>query len=251
MRSARRWTRLAAGILLVLASSTMARAAETVDLQLVLLVDVSLSVDEGRYRLQRDGTAAAFANPALVAAIKAGAAGAISVAMLEFSDTDKQAVVVDWTRIASAADAGALANKIRGLKRSSAGLTGIGNALLAARDLFDHSPYQADRRVIDLSGDGLANVGPPVWQVRDTLVDDGITINGLPIMTEEPALEVYYREYIIGGPNAFVIPAQGLASFAQAMQMKLLAEVAFLDSASLDPDLLNRATTVGHARAAH
>jgi hypothetical protein len=218
---------LAALVIGLLTIGRPAHAAEPVDLDLVLVVDVSLSVDEGRYRLQRDGIAGAFENTALTSAIRAGENGAIAVLLLEFSDTDKQTVVVDWTRIASDADARALAARVRRLSRSSNGLTGIGNALLAARDLLDRSPYQADRRVIDLSGDGLANVGPPVWVVRDALVQDGITINGLPILTEEPSLEVYYTEYIIGGPGAFVIPAKNLESFAQAMRTKLLAEVAW------------------------
>jgi hypothetical protein len=213
---------------LLLAMSVLApraMAQEPVDLALVLVVDVSLSVNEERYVLQRDGTAAAIESAEFAKAVDAGANKAVAVTVMEFSDPDRQIVVMPWTRIASAADAKAFAAKLRRVHRSSSGLTGIANALLAAEDLLGDVPWSATRRVIDVSGDGMSNIGPPIETVRDKLVGDGITINGLPILTEEPWLETYYTLYVIGGPGAFVVVAQNLESFADAMRRKLIAEV--------------------------
>ncbi|HLZ66262.1 MAG TPA: DUF1194 domain-containing protein [Aliidongia sp.] len=214
--------------LLLLAVSAHAAAApadEAVDTALVLAVDVSLSVDAGRYALQRDGTAAAIASPDFAQAVASGPHGAVAVTVMEFSDPDRQISVMPWTRIASAADAQAFAAKLRQVHRSSSGLTGIANALLVADELFGESPWPTTRRVVDVSGDGMSNIGPPVDEVRDRLVADGITINGLPILTEEPWLETYYTLYLIGGPGAFVVVAQDLDSFAEAMRRKLVTEI--------------------------
>ncbi|HLY56737.1 MAG TPA: DUF1194 domain-containing protein, partial [Stellaceae bacterium] len=121
--------------------------AESVDTALVIAVDVSLSVDDTRYALQKDGTAAAFESAEVAGAIGSGGNGAIEVAVLEFSDPDRQIVVVPWTRLASAEDARALARRLRGVRRTSHGLTGLADALLAARSLFDDMPFPADRRI--------------------------------------------------------------------------------------------------------
>src|SRR3954447_13564809 len=188
-----------------------------VDVALVMAVDVSESVDAGEYLLQHDGIARAFEDPQLAAAITAGRNGAIEVAVLEWSDRDKQAVTVDWTRVDDAASAVAFARKVRDSQRSSNGLTAIGDALLAARALFDTAPAPADRKLVDLSGDGIANIGPPVREVRDALVAAGITINGLAILASEPWLESYYDEYVIGGAGAFLLRAEDFSSFATAM----------------------------------
>lgn len=211
------------GIALLLAPALA--GAAPVDTALVLAVDVSLSVDEGRYDLQRDGTADAIESPEFVQALAGGPNGAVAITVMEFSDPDRQIPVMPWTRIASAADAKAFAAELRRVHRSSSGLTGIANALLAAEDMFDESPWPATRRVVDVSGDGMSNIGPPIDEVRDRLVGHGITINGLPILTEEPWLETYYTLYLIGGPGAFVVVAQDLESFADAMRRKLVAEV--------------------------
>jgi Protein of unknown function (DUF1194) len=210
---------------LLLAASS-ARAGEPVDVALVLAVDVSLSVNDERYQLQRDGIAAAFENPDLAKAIAAGPNHAVAVAVLQFSDPDRQFAVIEWTRIASAADAQLLATQIRRTGRSSDGLTGMADALLGAQQLLDSVPFPATRRVVDLSGDGMNNVGTQITAARDQLIADGITINGLPILTEEPWLETYFTEYVIGGPDAFVITAESLNSFADAMKRKLVQEVA-------------------------
>ncbi len=213
---------------LLLAGRAASAVAPPVDLALVMAVDVSESVDAGEYLLQHDGIARAFEDPELAAAIAAGRRGAIEVAVLEWSDRDKQVVTVDWTRVDDAASAAAFAAKVRQSQRSSNGLTAIGDALLAARVLLDSAPAPADRRLVDLSGDGIANIGPPVREARDALIAAGITINGLAILASEPWLESYYDEYVIGGAGAFLLRAEDFSSFATAMRNKLLGEIAGL-----------------------
>lgn len=200
--------------------------AEPVDMALVLAVDVSESVDADEYVLQHEGIARAFENPQVVAAIKGGSHGAIDVLMLEWSDRDKQNVTVGWTRVQDQPSAAAFAAKIRAGKRSSNGLTGIGDALLAAAAAFETLEDQAARRVIDVSGDGMANVGPPPAPIRDNLVARGITINALAILASEPWLDSYYNSDVIGGDQAFLLQVQDFQSFASAIQQKLLAEIA-------------------------
>jgi hypothetical protein len=220
--------RLAVAMLVVGSVAMPAWAAGSVDLALVMAVDVSESVDEGEYILQHEGIARAFEDPQLVQAIAAGKRGAIEVAILEWSDRDKQIVTVDWTRVGDTASAAAFAMSVRASRRSSNGLTAIGDALLAAQALLDRAPDPAERRLVDLSGDGMANIGPPVDAVRDELVAAGITINGLAILASEPWLESYYNDYVIGGPGAFLLQAEDFASFANAVRSKLLGEVAGL-----------------------
>lgn len=221
---------LAAGLAaMLIAAGPMAggaAAAEPVDTALVLAVDVSLSVNDQRYQLQKEGIAEAFENPDLADTIAHGSYGAVAVALMEFSDPDRQFPVIEWTRIASAEDARRLAGQIRNLKRSSDGLTAIGDALLAAQELFDESPFPTTRRVIDVSGDGMSNAGTNMAVARDQVVAAGATVNGLPILSEEPWLEGYYTNNVIGGPGAFVIVANGLDSFAAAMKRKLVEELA-------------------------
>ena len=200
--------------------------AEPVDVALVLAVDVSESIDAGEYELQHEGIARAFESPQVVAAIRGGTHGAIDVMVLEWSDRDKQAVTVAWTRIDDAGTAAAFAARVRASTRSSAGLTAIGDALLAASAAFANAPDQPDRRIIDLSGDGMANIGPPPAQVRDGLVSSGVTINGLAILKTEPWLDQYYDRYVIGGEHAFLLTVQDFATFAAAIQQKLLGEIA-------------------------
>jgi hypothetical protein len=213
---------------LLLAGRAASALAQPVDVALVMAVDVSESVDADEYLLQHDGIARAFEDPLLAAAITAGQRGAIEAAVLEWSDRDKQVVTVDWTRIDDAASAAAFARKVRESQRSSNGLTAIGDALLAARTLFDSAPAPADRKLVDLSGDGIANIGVPVRETRDALVAAGITINGLAILASEPWLESYYDEYVIGGAGAFLLRAEDFASFATAIHNKLLGEIAGL-----------------------
>jgi hypothetical protein len=220
--------RLAVAAALLAAMAASAGAGTPVDLALVMAVDVSESVDDGEYVLQHEGIARAFDDPALVQAIAGGKRGAIDVAVMEWSDRDKQIVTVDWTRVGDKASAAAFAAAVRASRRSSNGLTAIGDALLAAHALLRRVPDPADRQMVDVSGDGMANIGAPVDAVRDELVADGITINGLAILASEPWLESYYDQYVIGGTGAFLIEAQDFTSFATAMQNKLLSEVSGL-----------------------
>jgi hypothetical protein len=206
----------------VLAKSAPAACA---GLALVLAVDVSASVTADSYVLQRNGIARAFENPRLVSTISA-VPGGVEALVLEWSDPDRIAVTVGWTRLEDAETAATFAAAVRATKRSSEGLTAIGPALLAAAAAFDQSPEPAQRRVIDISGDGMANFGLPPSAARDRIVGAGIAINGLAILTEEPWLEGYYRSNVIGGPGAFVVVARDFGSFAEAMLRKLVQEIA-------------------------
>jgi hypothetical protein len=198
--------------------------ARAASVALVLAVDVSESVSSERYLLQHDGIAHAFETPKLLDAIISS--GGIEALVLEWSDPDKIAITVDWTEIADRDSAARFAAAVRGTKRTSHGLTAIGAAMQAAATALDHAPERAVHSVIDVSGDGMANFGPAPAEVRDQLVAQGITINGLAILTEEPWLAQYYEQNVIGGPNAFCLVAENMDSFADAMLRKLVQEVA-------------------------
>jgi hypothetical protein len=200
-------------------------SAKGAALALVLAVDVSASVSADSYILQRDGIAQAFANPRIAEVISA-APGGIEVLMLEWSDPDKIVVTVDWTRVGDAPSAIGFAAAVRASRRSSAGITAIGPALIAAAAAFEHLPEPAAHRIIDISGDGIANFGLPPAVARDRIVAHGIAINGLAILTEEPWLADYFRSDVIGGPSAFVVIARTFDDFAEAMLRKLVQEVA-------------------------
>jgi hypothetical protein len=200
-------------------------AAQAAAVALVLAVDVSESVSTERYILQHDGIARAFETPKLIETISA-VPGGIEALVLEWSDPDKIAVTVGWTRISGQPGAAGFAAAVRATQRTSRGLTAIGSAMLAAAAAFEHMPEPAAHRVIDVSGDGMANFGVPPEQVRDQLVRQGITINGLAILTEEPWLDDYYRHNVIGGPAGFCIVAENMDSFAEAMLKKLVQEIA-------------------------
>jgi uncharacterized protein DUF1194 len=203
-------------------------------LALVLAVDVSASVTADSYVLQHDGIARAFADSRLVEAIT-GSPGGIEVLVLEWSDPETIAVVVDWMRVTDRTSAGALVATLRASRRSSNGLTAIGPALLAAAAAFERLPEPAARHVIDLSGDGMANFGLPPATARDRIVAAGISINGLAILTEEPWLADYYRSNVIGGPAAFVVVAREFGDFAEAMLRKLIEEVVSASTAAAFP----------------
>jgi len=223
-------------LLAIVQAVALASPAAAAAVALVLAVDVSESVSAERYVLQRDGIARAFETPLLTDAI-AAVPGGIEALVLEWSDPDKIAITVGWTRIANRNAAAAFAASVRATQRTSAGLTAIGPALLAAAAAFDHMPEPAGHRVIDISGDGIANFGKPPAVVRDALVKQGITINGLAILSEEPWLDDYYRRNVIGGPSSFVVTAKTFESFADAMLRKLVQEVAMLPSVSdADPE---------------
>lgn len=201
-------------------------AGGPVDLDLVLAVDVSESIDADEYTLQHEGIARAFEDGRTIDAIRGGQRGAIDVEVMEWSNPEDQHVTVAWSRISDAASAAAFAAKVRASTRSSSGLTAVGSALLAAGVELEHAPDKGDRRVIDLSGDGIANIGPAPRQVRDTLVAAGVTINGLAILKTEPWLDQYYASEVVGGDHSFTLKVEDFDTFATAMQQKLLSEIA-------------------------
>lgn len=212
----------------LLLSATSTAPAEPVDTALVLALDVSLSVDEREYELQRDGIATAFESPALRAAVAGGKSHAIDVLVLEWSDPEIQVITVDWTRVSDADSANAFAAKVRNTRRSSRGLTALGNGLMAAAAAFERLPDQAARRVVDVSGDGMANIGIPCTEARDALVAKGITVNGLVMMNDEPWVDGFYNDNVVGGPGAFLMQVADYWEFAAAIREKLLSEIVAL-----------------------
>ncbi|HUK11074.1 MAG TPA: DUF1194 domain-containing protein [Stellaceae bacterium] len=214
--------------LVILLLATAPVQAASVDVALILAIDVSLSVNDREYDLQREGIARAFESPALAAAVAGGKHRAIDALVLEWSDPEIQVATVPWTRVEDARSAKAFAAKLRATKRTSHGLTAIGSALQAAQAAFRQLPDLATRRVIDVSGDGMANVGPQPVEVRDALIAEGITINGLTILNDEPWVSQYYDMNVVGGTGAFLMEVEDYHAFAAAMQQKLLSEIVAL-----------------------
>jgi len=208
---------------------------QPVDVELVLAVDVSWSMDADEQRLQRDGYAAAFRDPLIIQAIVEGGWGAISVTYFEWAGTQYHRMIVPWTVIKNAQTARAFADKLVREPIGRLRRTSISGAMVAARDLFKRNPFKGLRRVIDISGDGANNEGFPVEPVRDILVNEGTTINGLPIMIKRGGpgsffsianLDEYYRDCVIGGTGAFFIPVTDKRRFTAAIRRKLLLEIA-------------------------
>jgi hypothetical protein len=204
-------------------------AAAGVDIGLVLAVDVSGSVSPERYRLQMEGIAKSFEDREVARSILAGPHGAVYVALVEWSDKPHDSI--PWTLLASAADARAFAEEVRRAPRIEGTFTCMSLALRFVADkILPFLPAPAERRVIDVSGDGHDNCNPklPVDAIRDELVAREVTINGLPILEGEEAdtLEGWYRQHVIGGSAAFLQPAKGFGDFARAMRQKFIAEIA-------------------------
>jgi hypothetical protein len=212
--------------------------ADTVDLLLVLAADVSRSIDDDEFNLQRKGYAAAITDPQVLRAITGGRHHAIAVTFLEWSGAGEQTVVVDWTVIRDEEAASAIASTILSAPRSFVGRTAIGAAIDFASQRLQASPAQSERSVIDVSGDGTSNSGRAVTESRDEAVAAGVTINGLAIAnnrsspgyafhTQPPGgLPKYFRDNVIGGPGAFLITVEDFHSFADAITRKLVAEIA-------------------------
>lgn len=216
---------VAAVILPAVPAVAQKRAA--VDLQLVLAVDASGSVDAMRFELQKQGYVAAFRHPRVLEAIRSGPAQAIAVTVMQWTGPALQVVAVPWTRIADRASAEAFAEAIAQFpRRLFSGGTSISGAIDYGVALMGESPFPGERRVIDISGDGANNRGRPATQARDEAVRAGIGINGLPILALEPGLDGYYRDNVIGGPGAFVVAAESYETFAAAILKKLIAEIA-------------------------
>jgi hypothetical protein len=216
-------------------SNTSGIAALTpvpVDLALVLAVDTSGSVSEARMALQTRGYANAFSTPRLLGAVREGRRGRIAATFVQWSDSDRQTQAVDWTVISDAETAQGFGRALIDAVRPTPGWTSISGAIDYSTRLFARSGVAATRRVIDISGDGANNDGRPVAQARDAAVTAGITINGLPILEVEPQLDSYYRDNVIGGPDAFIVAVHNINDFAGAVLRKLLVEVAGIDAAS-------------------
>jgi len=230
---------LAAAAIGPLAAS--ARAAQAVDVALVLAADVSRSINDEEFALQRRGYAAAIANPTVLDAIRSGRHGAIAVSFVEWAGEAEQKTVIDWAVIGDAADARKFAAALVDAPRSYVGRTAIGSAIDFSMGLLDESGFVADRAIIDVSGDGTSNQGRPVTDARDAALSAGVTINGLAIFNRRAASEggflalhtnppgglaKYYRDNVIGGPGAFVVPIDDFHGFDEAMIRKLVAEIA-------------------------
>ena len=210
-----------------MAAPAATQSRQSVDLALVLAVDASGSVDQVRFELQKQGYAAAFRHPRVIAAITSGPAQSISVIMMQWTGPALQVTAVPWTRISDAASANAFADAIAAAPRQLfGGGTSISGAIDTGRALLFDNPYRPARRVIDISGDGANNRGRPANIARDEAVQAGIGINGLPILSLEPDLDRYYEQNVIGGPGAFAIAATGYETFADAILKKLIAQIA-------------------------
>jgi hypothetical protein len=229
---------LATGLLFSSALPGRAKAEGQVDLLLVLAADISRSVDAAKFKLQREGYAAALRSPRVMAAIKSAPEGRIAICFVEWSGAVAQAVLVDWTTIGTPEEADAVAERIRTAPRLFMERTAIGAAIDFSMAQFAKSPFTAPRRVIDVSGDGTNNIGRDVVEARDAALAQGVTINGLAILSEVPlpfnpmhthppgGLLKYFEDNVIGGPGAFAVAADGHDAFGTLILSKLIKEIA-------------------------
>lgn len=213
-------------------------AAGAVDLEIVLAADVSRSIDDREFALQRKGYAAALTDRRVVDAIAAAKNGAIGVCFIEWSGEDDQRVVADWSEIRSEEDGAAVAAVILSAPRSFMGRTSISAAIDFAMARFGKAKWPPARRIVDISGDGTSNAGPTLARARAQAIATGVTINGLAIINDSAnsgysvhthppgGLPDYYRRNVIGGPDAFLVVVGNFGSFADAMARKLSREIA-------------------------
>jgi hypothetical protein len=236
------WAALLAVTLAALPLTFKAHAAERVDLELVLAVDVSGSIDSYEFQLQRKGYSDAFRHPRVLEAIRANPLQRIAVSMIEWSGAQNQDVIVGWTLIKDEASANAFADEVLKPPRSSGRWTSISGGIDYAMGMFERSPFQGLRRVIDVSGDGVNNSGRPAETARDEAVKAGVTINGLAILNDRPnpfsnyyqaptvPLDEYFADKVIGGLGAFMISTNDFEGFERAVVQKLVREIAGLDA---------------------
>jgi hypothetical protein len=228
---------LAVAAVLVATMPRPAPAQEPVDLLLVLAADVSRSMDNAEFQMQRQGYVDALTNPRVLDAIRSGAHGRIATTFIEWSGVGSQKVVVDWSIISDETTARRFVDEIAEAPRSFSGRTSISAALDFSVAHLDQAPYDAPRRTIDVSGDGMNNSGRFITLARDNAVAKGATINGLVVAADSDRgnpervnpreeLTTYYRDYVIGGPGAFVMVAESFESFGYALINKLVAEIA-------------------------
>ncbi len=221
----------------ILAAPRLARAGDEVDLLLVLAADVSQSMQHADLVMQRRGYVAALRDRDVWRAVGSGSCGSIGLLYLEWSGVREQQVLVPWTRLAHAEDAEAFAARLEAAPLNTGTQTSISGAIAAARRAFATAPFVAPRMVVDISGDGENNHGGPAAEERDAAVAEGVTLNGLPVLRQGPLLasvgsdnpsplEQHYRDQVIGGMGAFVLPANGFESFGTAIRRKLVLEIA-------------------------
>ncbi len=199
-----------------------------VDLELVLAVDTSPSIDVREFFLQRRGYVAAFRDPRLVDIIRSGRTGRIAVIYVEWAGPISQRIIIPWTVIDGAKSAARFASALEVARTKTSLGTSLSGALAFASGLFVNNGFDGRRRVIDVSGNGRNNFGPQILPIRDAVVAAGITINGLPIMSDptEVGLDDYYRACVVGGPGAFLVKVEKQDDFAAAIRHKLVAEIA-------------------------
>ena len=206
----------------------------SVDVELVLAVDVSYSMDMDELAIQREGYAQAIVSKEFLQAMKSGPNSKVAVTYFEWAASSDQKIIIPWRLIDGPETADAVANEIMKTPIRRASRTSISGAINFAMPLFDENPHRGLRRVIDISGDGPNNNGAPVVVARDAAVEKGIVINGLPIMVKEPSystmdidnLDFYYEDCVIGGPGSFVVTIKDRDKFKEAIRTKLLLEVA-------------------------
>lgn len=219
-----------------LAIPAKADLAEPVDMLLVLAVDVSRSIDEDEARLQREGYRAGVSDGRVVEAITRGMLGAIAIAYVEWAGSEHQRLVLPWQRIGGQADANRWAETLAEAPRASLSWTSISGGIDFSRWVLTEAPFEATRRVIDISGDGVNNSGRRVERARDEAVADGIIINGLPIINDRPTfgrappmpLDQYFQQSVIGGLGSFMVVAEDFDAFGTAVRRKLIREIAGL-----------------------
>jgi hypothetical protein len=221
--------------LLLFAAPAAAQDRKEVDLALAMAIDISGSIDPDEAHLQREGYVLAFRDPVIVKAILGGSNGRIAVAYYEWSDAWVQRILIGWTLLDSEASIEAFANRLAAAPISIARRTSISGAIRYAIPLFGRSPYEAERKVLDISGDGSNNDGALVTDMRYEALKERIVINGLPIMNDRPNpfgfpsesdLDKYYLACVTGGPRSFVEVARNFEDFPRAVRKKLLQEVA-------------------------
>jgi hypothetical protein len=204
-----------------------ARAQTEADLLLVFAVDASGSVNQYRFELQKRGYVAALRNPKVLAAILGGRTQSIAIDMMQWTGPFLHAQVLPWTLLKDEASVKSAASIIENTPRQLfGGGTSISGAIDYSMGLFGQSPFKAERHVIDVSGDGSNNAGRSVVRARDEAVAKDVTINGLPILAFEPYLDQYYRDFVIGGPGAFLEVAKDFESFGDAILKKMIVEIA-------------------------
>jgi hypothetical protein len=221
-----RGTVLASILWLGLTAAPTAQTSYPVDLELVLAIDCSYSVDAQEFALQKNGLAEAFRHPSVVAAIRAGARGTIGVAVVQWSGAATQTTVVPWTLITDADSAAALAARIETAPRmTQEGATSITAMVAYGIGLFEANRLAGARRVIDISADGRNNTGHKIRAVAPLAAISGVTVNGLAILNEVPTLGFYFEKYVIAGAGAFAMEANDYDHYATAILRKLIREI--------------------------